>query len=158
MELKKRLEGDLKAAMKSKDMVSAGTIRMVLAAVHNREIENRSAGKLEAFNSLDDAGVAKILATLSKQHQESIEMFKKGSRNDLAEKEEKELAVVQKYLPSQLSDDEIKKFVLEAISNSGASGTAAMGAVMKILMPKIAGRADGKRVNEIVRQCLTNQS
>lgn len=154
MALKEKIENDLKAAMKSKDTVVAGALRMVVAAVKNREIEDRGNGKLKLGDSLDDAGVLKVISTLAKQRQESIDMFKKGGRDDLVKKEMAELALLTRYLPSRMSEAEIEKNVAEAIKESGASGPKDMGNVMKLVMPKTAGCADGKLVNEIVRRRL----
>ena len=155
MALKEKIENDLKAAMKSKDMASTNALRMIIAAIHNREIEERGQGKLKPGGILDDAGVMKILSTLAKQRQESIDMFKQGKRDDLVKKESAELALIQRYLPSQLSEGEIETIVEEAILEIGAAGPKDMGNVMKLVMPKLAGQADGKIVNEIVRRKLT---
>lgn len=155
MGLKQKIETDLRAAMKGKDMAAVSALRMVIAAVHNKEIEERGAGKLKPGDVLDDAGVAKVLSMIAKQRQESIEMFKKGGRDDLVKKETAELGLISRYLPSQLSEAEVEKLVEEAIRDSFAAGPKDMGNVMKIVMPKIAGRADGKIVNEIVRRKLT---
>jgi len=155
MGLKERLENDLKTALKAKDTIAVGALRMVLAAVHNREIDERGLGKLKPGDILDDGGVVKILNTLAKQREESIEMFQKGGRDDLVKKETAELALLQRYLPSQLSDEKIEGIVDEAIKAAGATGPKDMGNVMKLVMPKVAGQADGKKVNEIVRQKLS---
>jgi hypothetical protein len=96
-----------------------------------------------------------ILSTIAKQRNESIEMYKKGGRDDLVAKETAELAIVQSYLPKQLSDDELAKCVAEAIAETGAKGPADMGKVMKALMPKTQGRADGKKVSELVKNKLS---
>lgn len=154
MGLKDKIEGDLKAAMKEKKALEVGALRMVVAAIQNKEIEERGMKKLKLEDDLDDAGVLKVISTLAKQRQESIEMFRKGGRNDLADKETSELALLEKYLPSQMSETEIEKIVEEAVKSSGAAGPADMGKVMKLVMPKVAGRADGKLVNEIVRKKL----
>ena len=155
MELKNKIESDLKDAMKSKDALRTSALRMVVAAIQNKEIEDRGMKKLKLDEDLDDAGVLKVISTLAKQRQESIEMFKKGGRDDLVNKETAELALLEKYLPSQMSESEIEKIVEEAVRSSGAAGPKDMGNVMKIVMPQIAGRADGKIVNEIVRRKLT---
>lgn len=155
MSLKEKIEGDLKAAMKSKDMAAASALRMVIAAVHNKEIEERGAGKLKPGDALDDAGVLKVVSIFVKQRQESIEMFKKGGRDDLVKKETAEFNLISRYLPSQLSETEVEKIVEDAIRESGAAGPKDMGNVMKLVMPKIAGRADGKIVNEVVRRKLS---
>ena len=155
MTLKEKIESDVKTAMKSKDALAASALRMVIAAVKNKEIEDVSQGKLKLGESLDDAGVIKVISALAKQRQESIEMFKKGGRDDLVKKETAEHALLEKYLPSQMSESEVEKIVVEAIKESGAAGPKDMGNVMRLVMPKIAGRADGKLVNEIVRRKLT---
>ena len=153
-QLKDKIEGDLKSAMKSKAAAQVSAIRLILSAVKNKEIEERGAGKLKAGDSLDDAGLAKLLATLVKQRQESIEMFKQGNREDLMKKEQAELEIIKQYLPAQLSENELEKIVAEAIKEAGASSIKEMGQVMKVVMPKVAGQADGKLVNEIVRKKL----
>lgn len=155
MELKSRIESDLKAALKGKDALKASALRMVIAAVKNKEIEERGLKKIKPGDGLDDAGVIRIIAMLAKQRQESIEMFKKGGRDDLAKKEADELKMLEGYLPSQLTAAEVEKIVDEVVKESGAAGPKDMGNVMKLVMPKIAGRADGKLVNEIVRKKLT---
>lgn len=155
MSLKEKIEADLKAAMKSKDQIASGALRMVVAAVKNKEIEERGNGKLKVGDDLDDAGVIKMISMLAKQRQESIDMFKKGGRDDLVKKEALELALLERYLPSQMSEADVEKIVSEAIKESGATGMKDIGAVMKLVMGKIAGRADGKLVNEIVRRKLT---
>ncbi len=155
MELKSRIESDLKAALKGKDALKASALRMVIAAVKNKEIEERGLKKIKPGDELDDAGVIRIIAMLAKQRQESIEMFKNGGRDDLAKKEADELKLLEGYLPSQLTAAEVEKIVDEAVKESGAAGPKDMGNVMRVVMPKIAGRADGKLVNEIVRKKLT---
>jgi hypothetical protein len=155
MELKNKIESDLRDAMKSRDQLRTSALRMVVAAIQNKEIEERGMKKLKQGENLDDTGVLKVISILAKQRQESIEMFKKGGRDDLVNKETAELALLEKYLPSQMSESEIEKIVEEAVRSSGAAGPKDMGNVMKIVMPQIAGRADGKIVNEIVRRKLT---
>jgi len=137
-----------------KDTVASGALRMVVAAVKNKEIDDVGIKKLKLGESLDDAGVLKVIQTLAKQRQESIDMFKKGGRDDLVQKETAELALLERYLPSRMPEGEIEKIVAEAISQSGAAGMKDIGNVMKLVMPKTAGRADGKLVNEIVRRKL----
>jgi len=154
MSLKEKIESDLKAAMKLKDTVASGALRMVVAAVKNKEIDDVGIKKLKLGESLDDAGVLKVIQTLAKQRQESIDMFKKGGRDDLVQKETAELALLERYLPSRMPEGEIEKIIAEAISQSGAAGMKDIGNVMKLVMPKTAGRADGKLVNEIVRRKL----
>jgi uncharacterized protein YqeY len=153
--LKEKLEGDLKTAMRSKDAAAISALRLALSGIKNKEIEERGAGKLKAGDALDDAGVIRVLSTFAKQREESIEMFKKGGRDELVKKEQAELGVLLRYLPSQLNEAEVEKIVDEVIKEVGASGMKDMGAVMRAVMPKLAGQADGKLVNEIVRRKLS---
>lgn len=153
--LKEKLESDLKAAMRLKDAAAISAIRLVLSGIKNKEIEERGAGKLQAGDALDDAGVIRVLGTFAKQREESIEMFKKGGRDELVKKEQAELKILLRYLPSQLSEAEVEKIVGETIKEVGASAMKDMGMVMKAVMPKLAGQADGKLVNETVRRMLS---
>lgn len=146
MSLRDRLTEEMKVAMKQRDDLRLSAIRLVRSAVKNREIDQK--------RELDDQGVAEVLASLAKQRRESIRLFLEAGRSDLVEKEEKELAVLLSFLPQQLSREEVVTLVLEAISESGAQGARDMGKVMKVLMPRVAGRADGKMVNDVVREKL----
>ena len=121
-------------------------VRMALAAIKNKEIEARG--------EIGEDAVLKVLATMVKQRRESIELFERGGRSDLAGKETAEIDVLEAYLPKPLTDAEVESLVREAIAAAGAKSPADMGRVMKELMPKVAGRADGKTVNEIVRRLL----
>jgi len=152
--LKEKLVGDLKKAMLTKDNLTVSTIRLTLAGIKNREIEERGAGRLKAGENLDDAQVMKVISSLVKQREESIEMFKKGGRDELVKKEQAELEILLRYLPPQLSEAEIEKIANDTIKEVGASGIKDLGKVMKAIMPKLAGLADGKIVNEIVRRKL----
>ncbi|HRK02790.1 MAG TPA: GatB/YqeY domain-containing protein [Oligoflexia bacterium] len=144
--IKERISEDMKNAMKSGDKARLAAIRMLHSAVRKREIDDRT--------DLDDAGVLKILATLVKQRQESIEQFKAGNRADLVEKETAELTLLQAYMPEQMSEAELIPIVEAAIKEAGASTKKEMGNVMKVLMPKVAGKADGKLVNQLVQARL----
>ncbi len=146
MSLRERLTEEMKVAMKQRDDLRLSTIRLVRSAVKNREIDQK--------RELDDQGIAEVIASLAKQRRESIRLFLEAGRNELAEKEEKELAVLLGFLPQQLTREEVVTLVLEAIAESGAQGARDMGRVMKVLMPRIAGRADGKMVNDVVREKL----
>jgi uncharacterized protein YqeY len=137
-----RIHEDLKRSMKAKD----GN-RVLLSSIQNREIEKKDA--------LDDDEVLSEISSSAKRRRESIEAFKEGDRADLVEKEEAELAVLQEYLPEQLSPDEIRGVVEEVVNAVGAESASDLGKVMKELMPRLRGRADGKLVNEIVRQVLS---
>ena len=147
MGLKEQIQQDMKKAAKEKNSLALSALRMALAAVHNREIEARG--------EIGEEGVLKVLATMVKQRKESIDLFRQGGRIDLAEKEAGEIAVLEAYLPKPLPDAEIEALAREAIAAAGAKLPADMGRVMKELMPKVAGRADGRIVNEIVRRLLT---
>lgn len=144
--IKERISEDMKAAMKSGEKDKLAAIRMLHAAIRKKEIDDRA--------DLDDAGVTKIITGLAKQRQDSIEQFKAGGRQDLVDKESAELKLLQAYLPEQMSQDELVKIVESAIAESGAKTQKEMGAVMKVLMPKVAGKADGKLVNQLVRERL----
>jgi len=146
MSLQQRLDDDLKVAMKSSDNLKTSAIRMVKAAIKNKQIEKRS--------ELSDEEIISVISTLSKQRRESIELFSKGGREDLAEKEKKELLILQSYLPSQLSPEELDRLINEAIKEASAEGVRDMGKVMRILMPRLKGAADGKVVNQRVIELL----
>ncbi len=146
MSIKDRISAELKEAMKAKEAAKVSTIRMLLSAVKYKEIET---GGL-----LDDDGMTGVLSTAAKQRRESIEQYVKGGREDLADKERAELAVIESYLPAQMSAEEVEALVIKAISETGAAGSKDMGKVMKQLMPAVKGKADGKLVNELVKKHL----
>ena len=148
MSLKEQLTEDMKTAMKAKEAGKQrlGVIRLVRGAVRQLEID----GKKE----LDDAGVLAVLSKEVKQRRDSIEEFRKGGREDLVKQNEEEIAILMEYLPQQLAEDEVRSLVKEAGTASGASSPKDMGKVMKLLMPKVKGRADGKLVNDLVRGML----
>lgn len=149
--LKEQLQADLTAAMRAQDSVVSGTIRMALAAITNEEV----AGK--AAKVLTDAEVVTVLTREGKKRREAIEAYTAANRQDLADKEAAELAVLEKYLPEQLSEAELQALIDAAVAEakaSGAEGMKAMGAVMKILQPKINGRADGSAVAAAVKAAL----
>ncbi|NIQ95417.1 MAG: GatB/YqeY domain-containing protein [Desulfuromonadales bacterium] len=146
MALKARLTQQMKEAMKARDSLRLTTIRMALTAIKNKEIEQKE--------ELDDQGVTAILSTLLKQRREAAEAYRDGGRTELAEKEEAEIAVLQDFLPEQLSAEEIGKIVDAAIEETGASSMKDMGAVMKVVMAKTTGQADGKVVSSMVRERL----
>jgi len=146
MPIKDTLSADLKEAMKAKDAVKVSTIRMVMSAVKNKEID---AGK-----PLDDEAMVGVLSTAAKQRREAIEQFRKGGREDLAEKEAAELGIIESYLPEQMSAEDVEVAVKKAISDTGASSAKDMGRVMKELMPVLKGKADGKLINELVKKHL----
>jgi len=145
MSIQDQLTEEMKVAMKARDSLRLSTIRMARTALKNAEIEARQ--------ELDDAAAIKILSTLVKQRREAAEAYR-ATRPELADKEEQELAVLQEFLPAQLSMDELEGLVAGAIAESGASSMRDMGAVMKLVTPQTIGRADGKLVSEIVRKQL----
>jgi uncharacterized protein len=147
MALRDRLTDEMKGAMKSRDDLRLSAIRMVRAAVKNREIEQR--------HEFDDREIGEVIASLVKQRRESIKLFREGGRIDLAEKEEKELAILQEFLPPQLGEAELEELVMKVISECGATGLKDLGKVMKALSPQVAGRADGKTVADMVKSKLS---
>ncbi|MDR3607939.1 MAG: GatB/YqeY domain-containing protein [Oligoflexia bacterium] len=144
--IKESLSEQMKAAMKAGEKDKLAHVRNLHAAIRKKEIDERV--------DLDDAGVLKIIGSLVKQRQDSIEQFKAGGRLDLVEKEESELKFLQSFMPAQMDEAEITKTVEWAIAETKASSPKDMGAVMKLLQPKVQGRADGKVVNRIVREKL----
>jgi uncharacterized protein len=149
MSLKDEVSTQLREAMKARDMLRLDCLRMIIAAVKNREIEKRG--------ELTDAEFQKVLVTLAKQRAESIELYKQGGRAELAAKESAELAIVQSFLPAALSDEELASLVDAAVAEANALGPQDMGKVMKAIGPKVAGRADGKRVSDAVKAKLAAQ-
>ena len=150
MTLSERVDSDLKDAMRAKDAVKLGVLRMLKSAIKYSAIE-----KSGADGQLDDAEAAQVIRKQVKQRQDSIESFEKGGRPELAEKEKAELAMLTAYLPQGLSQDELAQAVREAIAEVGATSRAQMGAVMKSLQAKVAGRADGKSLSQEVQKQLT---
>lgn len=146
MSLSERLRQDMQKAAKERDSLALSALRMALAEIKNKEIEARG--------PLSDDALLKLLASMVKRRRESIEMYNQGNRPELAEKEGAEIRVLEAYLPKGLSEVEVDAIVRETVASEGAKGAADMGRVMKALMPKVAGRADGKLVNEIVRRVL----
>lgn len=146
--LKDRLQADLTAAMKSRDELRAATLRSLLTALRTEEV----AGK--AARELSDAEAVTVLTREAKKRREAAEAFEAGGRPDRAERERAEGEVIAGYLPAQLSDEELSSMVAAAIAETGASGPAAMGQVMKVLTPRTAGRAEGGRVAAEVRRQL----
>jgi uncharacterized protein YqeY len=147
-ELKDRLHADLTASMKARDELTTATLRMVLTAIGNEEVAGKTA------RQLSDDEVLKVVTREGKKRREAAEAFTAGGRPDRAERELAEGAVIDAYLPVQLSDDELETLAREAVAESGASGPQAMGAVMKVVGPKVAGRAEGGRVAAAVRAAL----
>jgi uncharacterized protein len=148
MPLLERLQAEMVAAMKAKDEARLGALRMIKAALKKHEIDS--------MKPLEEASEMAVLNTLVKQRRESIEVFRKNGREDLASKEEAELAIVEGYLPAGASDEEIDGAIAEAIAETGASGPKGMGAVMKAVGAKLAGkRVDNRAVSEKVKARLS---
>ena len=150
MGLKEKLQADLTDAIRSRNEVVSGTVRMLLAAITNEEV----AGK--AAKVLTDGEIITVLSREAKKRREAVEAYTQAKRDDLAGKEKAEVAVISNYLPEQLSEDEIKKLIADAIAETGAAGAAGMGLVMKVLQPKIAGKADGGVVSGLVKAALAH--
>jgi hypothetical protein len=144
--LKERLNEDMKTAMKAREELRLSVLRLARASLVNAEIAKGT--------ELDDAGVVEVLEKEAKKRRESIAEFTKAGRTDLADKEQKELEILTAYLPQQMSAEELRAVVRECIAEVGATSPKDMGAVMKVLMPKIRGRADGKAANQIVQEML----
>ena len=147
-ELKNRLQADLTQAMRERDELKLATLRMALAAVTNEEV----AGK--AARELSDDEVARVLTREAKRRREAADAFASGGRPELAERERAEGRVLDEYLPVQLSDDDLRALVASAIDETGADGPRGLGAVMKVVTPRVAGRAEGGRVAAEVRRQL----
>lgn len=146
MQFSEKLSDDYKEALKAGDKSRVSILRMIKAAVKNKEIEKGS--------SLSDDEIYAILRSFVKRAVESIEQFSKAGRTDLAAKEKEELSIMQGYLPRQLGEEEIRKLVKDIVSETGASGMKDMGTVMKAVMAKTKGQVDGKLVNTIVKETL----
>jgi hypothetical protein len=146
MDLKAEIQESVRQAMKSGDKVTLSTLRLLLSAVHNEEIRVR--------RELSTEDIQRTITTLCKQRNEAIDLYRKGGREDLAQKEEAEFAVLKRFLPQQLSEEEVKALIRAAIADAGAKGVQDLGKVMKLVMPKVAGKSDGKRVNELARGLL----
>ncbi len=148
MSLKEQLDTDLITAQKAKDKVRLSVIRMVKTTIKNREIEKK--------DELTDYELLQAINSQAKFRKESIEEFSKAGREDLVKKEEEELKILQEYLPEELTEDELKALIENAITEAGASGPKDMGKVMKLLMVETTGRADGKVVSSMVKEMLSS--
>ncbi len=145
--LKQKLSDDLKQAMRSGDALKRSTIRMLMAAINNAEIARQA--------KLEDSDILGVIAREVRQRRESIEAFKQGNRQDLVDKEEAEMAILQGYLPQQLTRDEIAEAVRKVIAEVEATGPGDKGKVMPRLMAQLKGRADGREINEVVSELLS---
>jgi uncharacterized protein YqeY len=146
MGLQEQIDTDIKNALKAGAKEKVSTLRMLSAALKNRQIDKRA--------PLTENEVLEAVRSLIKQRRDSVDQFAKGGRQDLVDKETAEIAFLEVYLPQQLSREEVEKLVREAIAQSGAQGGKDMGKVMKTLVPLVGGRADGKLVSELVKSAL----
>lgn len=146
-ELQTQISRELQEAMKNRDAVRVSTLRLLISAFRNKEIERKK--------TLSDAELLEVIQSEGKRRREAIEEYSKASRQDLADKEKAELAVLQIYLPQPLSEAELKQLVEKAVQSVGAKGPQDMGRVMSALMPQIKGRADGKQAQQLVQKHLT---
>jgi uncharacterized protein YqeY len=147
MSLAERLVDEMKQAMKSNDKVRLSTIRMIRSAVKNKEIDLR--------NTLDDAEILRVIQGMVRKSEDSIEQFKAGGRMDLVEKETKEIEILKSYLPQALSREDVARIIDESIQETQASSLKDIGKVMKSVMPKLSGKADGKLINQLVKERLS---
>ena len=146
MSLRQDIHKDIAVAMKSGDKDRLSTVRMLMSAIKYKEVD--------AHRELTDEETIAVISTLVKQRQDSIEQFTKGNRMDLVEKETKELEVLRTYLPPQLSETEVRDIIKKAVAETGAQGQKDMGKLMKVVMPQVKGKADGKIVNDMVKEVL----
>lgn len=146
--IKERLDADLKDAMRAKDELKLTTIRGIKSAIKYKEVEGEK-------HLLDDAGVIGVMTTMVKQRRDAAAEYKAANRADLAEKEEKEIAIIQGYLPAQLSAEQLAAEVAKAIGEAGAKSVKDLGAVMKIVTPRLKGQAEGKAISEEVKAQLS---
>jgi uncharacterized protein YqeY len=147
MSLEERLVEEMKQAMKSNDKLRLSTIRMIRSALKNKEIELRK--------KLEDEDVVKVIQAMVRKGEESVEQFQTGGRMDLVEKEKKEIEILKSFLPQPLSQEEILKIIDQSIQETQASSLKDIGKVMKSVMPKIGGKADGKLINQLVKERLS---
>ncbi|MDD4091701.1 MAG: GatB/YqeY domain-containing protein [Smithellaceae bacterium] len=146
MDIQAKLNEDMVTAAKAKDKIRLSALRLLKTALHNKEID--------LMRPLNEAETMQILSGLVKQRKDSIEQFAKGGRQDLVDKEEAELKILQDFMPAQMSDEEVEALIKKAIADVGAVSVKDMGKVMKSLMPQITGRADGKAAGEKVKALL----
>lgn len=146
MSLKEKLQEDLKSSMKNKDTIKKSVITMIRAAIKQYEVDNRI--------ELSDEGIIDIISKQLKQRNDSLLEFEKAQRDDLIEETKSEIQVLKEYLPQQLSEEELEKIVKETIAQVGATSMKDMGKIMVAIKPKTAGRADGRKINELVKKNL----
>ena len=147
MDIRERVSSEMIKAAKDKDKARLSALRMIKSTLHNREIDLK--------NQFGEKEILQVLSSMVKQRKDSVEQFTQGGRPELAEKEEKEIAVIQEFMPEQLSEEEIQEQIEHAIAEAGATSIRDMGKVMKLLMPRLTGKADGKAVGEAVSARLS---
>ncbi len=146
MSLLQKFDDDLKLALKASDRLKVSVLRMAKAALKNRQLDKRG--------ELSEEDIISVISTLAKQGKESIEQFSKAEREDLAEKERQELLILQSYLPKQLTTEELDAIIVETIEETSSKGIEDFGKVMRLVMPRVKGAADGKIVNQRVKALL----
>ena len=142
-----RINEEMVAAAKARDKIKLSAIRMLKTALHNKEIDSPG--------PLNETEIMQVLSSLVKQRKDSIEQFAKGGRQDLVDKEETEVKVLQSFMPAQMTDEEVEALIKKAIADVGAASVKDMGKVMKVIMPQITGKADGKAAGEKVKALLS---
>ena len=148
MTLQEKIQSDLAGAMRSKEPLRLSVLRMMKSAVKNKEIDK--------MKSLEEPEVIAVLTTLVKQRKDSVEQFRKGGREEMAQKEEAEIKIIEEYLPAAASEDEIRRAIEDAVQETGAASIKDMGKVMKATMVRLAGKtADGSRISQLVREKLS---
>ncbi len=166
MSLIEKINQDLRKALKGKNELEVLVLRGLNAAIHNKEIEKRTKlskeekdiEKLKEESKLTEEEFIEVISTEAKKRKEAIEEFRKGDRNDLVEKEEKELEILKRYLPEQMSEEQIKEEAKKAIEEVGAIGPKDTGKVMSVLMPRLKGKAEGAVASKIVGELLISES
>jgi len=151
--LKQKLQEELKQSMLARDVLKTSVLRMLISAIGYYEIQKGGAG----YEATDEDALS-VVQKEAKQRKDSIEQFQKGGRQDLVDKETKELQILQKYLPEQLNEQALISLIIQTIKEEGATSMADMGKVMSVLMPKVKGKADGSVVNKIVKESLISNS
>ena len=146
MSLKEKLQEDLKSSMKNKDTIKKSVVTLIRAAIKQHEVDNRV--------GLADDAIIDIISKQLKQRKDSLAEFEKANRDDLVEETKSEIQVLEGYLPQQLSEEELEKIVIETIAEVGATSMKDMGKIMATIKPKTAGRADGRKINELVKKNL----
>jgi len=155
MALRQQIQSDLNESVLGKEELKSSVLRLLLAAILNKEKEKRYKLKADKDVPLTDEEIIDVISSETKKRRESIELYEKGGRQELADKEKKEAIILQKYLPEQMSEEELRKLVQSAIAKVGAKTQKDMGKVMQELAPKTKGKADGSLISKVVKELLT---